>query len=100
MSTLLIEHPITDFGTWHEAYRRFASRREQAGVLRDRVMQPVDDPHYVIVDLEFATVEEARRFLGFLETQVWSNPANSPGLAGSPQARVAVSAPTLGDPAS
>ena len=93
MPTLLIEHSISDFDTWHDAFRRFAARREEAGVLRERVMQPVGDPQYVLVDLEFATVEAAQQFQLFLETQVWSVPANSPALVGSPRARIADAAP-------
>lgn len=93
MSTLLIEHPISDFATWHEAFGRFADRRADGGVLRERIMQPVDDPRYVFIDLEFATVEAARRFQKFLETQVWSNPVNSPALEGRPRSRIVVPAP-------
>jgi len=93
MPTLLIEHPISDFDTWHDAFGRFAARRKKSGVLRERIMQPVGDPHYVFIDLEFATVEAAQRFQQFLETQVWSNPANSPALKGSPQSRIADTAP-------
>ena len=93
MPTLLIEHAISDFDTWHEAFVRFAARRKEGGVLRERIMQPVDDPHYVLIDLEFVTVEAARTFQRFLETQVWSTPANSPALVGSPRARIADVAP-------
>ena len=93
MSTLLIEHSISDFDTWNEAFRRFAVRRTEGGVLRERIMQPVDDPHYVLIDLEFATVEAAQRLQELLETQVWSNPASSPALEGSPRSCIAVPAP-------
>lgn len=93
MSTLLIEHSISDFDTWHDAYGRFAARRKEGGVLRERIMQPVDDAHYVLIDLEFATVEAAQRFQRFLETQVWSNPANSPALEGSPRSRIVDTVP-------
>ena len=93
MPTLLIEHSISDFDTWNDAFARFAAHRQESGVLRERIMQPVDDPHYVLVDLEFATLEAARRFQQFLETQVWSTPANSPALVGSPRARIADVAP-------
>ena len=93
MPTLLIEHSISDFETWYEAFMRFADRRKEGGVLRERIMQPVGDPHYVFVDLEFATVEAAQRFQEFLETQVWSSPANSPALEGSARARIADTAP-------
>ena len=93
MSTLRIEHSISDFDTWHNAFGRFAARRKEGGVLRERIMQPVDDPHYVFIDLEFSTVEAAQRFQQFLQTQVWSNPANSPALEGSPRSRIAELAP-------
>jgi len=91
MPTLLIEHSISDFDTWHEAFGAFATRRKQGGVLGERIMQPVGDAHYVLVDLEFATLDEAERFQRFLETQVWSTPANSPALVGSPRARILTS---------
>ena len=97
MPTLLIEHSITDFDTWHAAFTQFAERRKQGGVLHERIMQPVDDPRYVLIDLEFDTIEAARGFQRFLETQVWSTPANSPALVGSPRARVVDLAPTAAE---
>ncbi len=93
MSILLIEHPISDFDTWYDAFGRFAERRKEGGVLSERITQPFDDPHYVLIDLEFANVEAAQRFQQFLETQVWSNPANSPALEGSPRTRIVEMAP-------
>jgi hypothetical protein len=93
MPTLLIEHAVNDFDTWSTAFGRFAERRREGGVLGERIVQPVDDPLYVIVDLEFATVEEARSFQRFLETQVWSRPESSPALVGTPRARVVDTAP-------
>ena len=89
MPTLLIEHAISDFDVWHDAFMRFAVRRTEAGVVSERIMQPVDDPHYVLIDLEFATLGQARGFQQFLESQVWSTPANSPALVGSPRVRIA-----------
>ncbi|MFA6577339.1 MAG: hypothetical protein WCS84_18095 [Nocardioides sp.] len=93
MPTLFIEHTISDFSTWYDAFLRFAEHRRQAGVVRERIRQPVDDPHYVMVDLEFPTLAEARSFQQFLETMVWSTPANSPALVGSPRARIVGPAP-------
>lgn len=93
MPILLIEHSISDFGRWHAAFMRFATRRVEAGVIGERILQPVDDLHYVFIDLEFATLGEAQGFLQFLESEVWSTPANSPALEGSPRARIAVEAP-------
>lgn len=93
MCILLIEHSISDFDIWREAFGRFAERRTAGGVVRERIMQPLDDPHYVLIDLEFATVAAAQRFQQFLQTQVWSNPANSPALEGTPRSRIAEIAP-------
>jgi hypothetical protein len=86
--TLHIEHPITDFDTWVQAFGRFAEVRRQAGVLTQRVQRPVDDPRYVVIDLDFETVESAESFLGFLKANVWANPANAPALGGEPQTRI------------
>lgn len=88
MATLHIEHPITDFGTWNAAFARFADARRQAGVRQHRIQRPVDDPAYVVVDLDFDTVEEAERFLGFLHANVWASSDNAPALAGKPQTRI------------
>jgi hypothetical protein len=88
MTTLHIEHPITDLGTWRDAYARFADRRREAGVRAERVTQPVDDDHYVVVDLDFPSREHAERFLQFLETTVWATRESSPALAGAPRTRL------------
>jgi hypothetical protein len=88
MTTLHIEHAITDLAMWRTAFDRFAERRRQGGVSAERVQQPVDDDHYVVVDLDFATVDEARRFLGFLESTVWASRDSSPALAGRPLTRI------------
>ncbi|HKY77906.1 MAG TPA: hypothetical protein VJS45_17365 [Acidimicrobiia bacterium] len=53
-----------------------------------RIHQPVDDDKYIVVQLDFDTVEAAERFRGFLESVVWQSADLSPALAGTPQARV------------
>lgn len=88
VSTLHIQHPVTDFDTWAAAFNRFAETRRTAGVRGHRVLRPVDDPAYVVIELDFDTAEAAGSFLGFLRTNVWGVPANSPGLGGAPQAMV------------
>ncbi len=93
MTTLRIEHSISDFDTWYGAFGRFEARRKEGGVLRERITQPVDDPRYVFIELDFATVEAAQHFQQFLETQIWSNPANSPALEGKPKTRIAHTSP-------
>ena len=93
MVTLHIEHGVTDFQTWKAAFDRFAGQRIEAGVMAHRIYQPVDDARYVVLQLDFPSVAQARAFREFLESRVWSMPANSPALAGSPQALVLLAGP-------
>ena len=93
MATLHIEHGITNFATWKAAFDRFAGKRAEAGVTAQRIYQPHEDAAYIVLQLDFPTVRQAQAFREFLETRVWTTPANSPGLAGSPRARVLVAAP-------
>ena len=88
MTTLRIEHPVSDFELWSSAFQRFEEVRRSAGVRSQRVQRPIDDPNYVVLDLDFDTGEQARSFLKFLQTNVWANRANSPALVGNPQAMI------------
>jgi hypothetical protein len=88
MATLHIEHAVTDLAVWRAAFDRFADRRREGGVSAERVSQPVDDAHYIVVDLDFPTRGQAERFLGFLESTVWASRNSSPALAGTPQTRI------------
>jgi hypothetical protein len=86
--TLHIEHAIVDFDLWKAAFDRFADFRRQSGVLRHRIQRPVDDPRYVVIDLDFATTGEAEGFLAFLREKVWPSREEAPALAGPPQTRI------------
>jgi hypothetical protein len=87
MSTLHIEHPISDFDTWKAAFDRAAPLRAKGHVRAYEIHQPVDDPAYVMVRLEFDDEGTAREFLTTLE-QLWRNPEAAPALRGVPRARV------------
>lgn len=88
MATLHIQHPITDFETWTSAFNRFADARRNAGVRAERIQRPVDDPKFVVIDPDFDSAVEAQSFRAFLFSQVWGNPENSPGLAGTPETMI------------
>ena len=88
MPILHIEHEISDLATWLDAFKRFAPAREQAGVQQAEVFQPPDDPHYIVVNLRFESVEAASNFRTFLRDVVWKSPEASPALVGAPIARV------------
>ena len=93
MATLHIEHQISDFDTWNAAFHRFADARRNAGVQSHMVRRPIDDPNYVVIDLDFATAGEAEAFLGFLKANVWAVKENSPALAGTPETMILEPAP-------
>lgn len=88
MKTLQIEHPITSYSVWKQAFDRFAEMRRGAGVLGHRVSRPLGEPEYIVVELDFATSDEASGFAEFLRTTVWSDAESSPGLAGAPVTRL------------
>lgn len=84
MVTLRIEHDIKDFALWRRAFDRFADARKQAGVRAHRVHQPIGDPSYIHIDLDFDDQASAERFLEFLRTKVWSDVDSAPALQGVP----------------
>lgn len=88
MTTLHIEHAISDFTTWRAAFDRFASHRREAGVRGHSIRRPYDDPAYVVLDLDFDDVPTAQRFLDFLHTHVWAAADNSPALVGRPRTSI------------
>lgn len=62
MPTLQIEHSIQSFDAWKATFDSDPIGREQGGVKSYRIFQPIDDPNYVIVDLEFDNSVEADAF--------------------------------------
>ncbi len=88
MTTLRIEHTIHDYDRWKAAFDGFAQVRVDAGVRGYAIRRPVDDPRYLMLDLEFDTADAAGNFARFLEQQVWSSPESAPALAGVPRTRL------------
>ena len=62
MAVLLIQHKITDLDVWLETYAKYASEREQAGVNAAHILQPDDDPQYIVVIHFFDTADAAEEF--------------------------------------
>ena len=88
MFTLSIEHAISDFPTWKQAFDRFAEARQNAGVVSHRIRRRADDPHYLVIELEFDAHENADDFRQFLNNVVWTNRDASPALVGAPETRI------------
>ena len=85
MHVLRIEHPVPDFDAWKEAFDSDPVGREQSGVRRYRVMRPIDDPNYVMVDLEFDSAGEAEALLAALRN-MWRHVEGT--IMMNPQARI------------
>ncbi len=88
VTTLHIEHPITEYGEWRAAFDRAEPLRTRGGVIAHRVSQPIDDDRYIVVQLDFEDVPRAAAFLDTLRTRIWADPTRAPGLGGTPRAVV------------
>jgi hypothetical protein len=87
MTILHIEHPIRDFDNWKKAFDSDPAGRERSGVRSYQVLRPIDDPNYVMIDLEFDNLKASEDFLTSMR-EVWRSAAAAPALAGSPQTRI------------
>ena len=87
MPTLQLEHAIKDFAMWKAAFDRDPIDRKGLGVRRHRVFRPLDDPNYVVVELEFDTTTEAEA-CGAALSELWSSRQAAPALIGAPRVRI------------
>lgn len=85
MTSLHITHTVRDFDEWYATFQEHEGFRAQGGVTGLAVRRGADDPNRVAIDLEFDGVDEARAFLGLLETRIWPT---SPHLDGTPTVHV------------
>ena len=86
MPILRIEHPVPDFDAWKKAFDSDPLGREQSGVRRYSVLRRVNDPNYVLVDLEFDSRGEAEAMRAAL-TEMWRS-VEAEGLIGSQRAQI------------
>lgn len=85
MYLLRIEHPISDYGGWKQAFDGDPVGRKKLGVRSYQILRPVDNPNYVMIDLEFDTASEAETLLAAMRV-VWSRVEGT--IMMSPQARI------------
>jgi hypothetical protein len=88
MGTLRIELQVRDYDLWRGAFERDAGGRQRSGVRRYRIFRPVEDPNYVMLDLDFDSAKEAEGFLEILRTQVWPSAEKAPAKVGTPKTRI------------
>jgi len=85
MYLLRIEHPVRDYETWKKAFDNDPVGRKKSGVRRYQVMRPVDDPNYVMIDLEFESTREAEALLAAMRV-VWGRVQGT--FVSNPKARI------------
>lgn len=85
MPILRIEHPVPDFDSWKAAFDSDPVGRERSGVRRYHILRSMDNPDYVMIDLEFDTVEEAEGLLAAMRG-VWRRVEGT--IMRDPQARI------------
>ena len=67
MIILQIEHPVADYNSWKKAFDIDPVNRKQSGVKRYRIFRQTDNPNYVIIELEFDKLDEAKKLLAALQ---------------------------------
>ena len=85
MYILRIEHSVPDFEGWKKAFDNDPVGREKSGVRRYRVLRPIDDANYVMIDLEFETQIQAEALLAAMRI-VWGRVEGK--IMMNPQARI------------
>ena len=85
MYMLRIEHPVPDYANWKKAFDGDPSLRKKSGVRRYQILRPVDDPNYVMIDLEFDTPKQAEGLLAGLRV-IWGRVEGT--LMSGPKARI------------
>jgi hypothetical protein len=70
MFMLRIEHPVPNFDGWKQAFDSDPVGREKSGVRRYQILRPVDNPNFVMIDLEVDTAQQAEALLAAMRV-VW-----------------------------
>lgn len=85
MVVLQIEHPVPNYNGWKKAFESDPVGRQKCGVVRYTIFKTIDDPDYVIVDLEFALQKQAEIFLESLK-KLWGTVEGT--VMNRPKARI------------
>lgn len=87
MTTILrIEHPVRSFDAWKKVFDSDPLGRKKSGMRRYRIMRPIDNPNYVMLDLEFEGSNEAEAFAAALRN-LWGSPEGQK-IMENPQLRI------------
>jgi len=70
MTTLRIEHKISSYDGWKKTFDLDPINRKKSGVKHYRIFRPTDDENFVIIDLEFENLSEAKATQAALQN-IW-----------------------------
>ena len=85
MTILRIEHPVPSYEGWKKAFDADPINRKRSGVIRYRIYRLIDNPKYVVVELEFNNLQDAETTLASLR-KLWEKVEGS--VMTGPQARI------------
>ena len=85
MYMLRIEHPVPNYEGWKQTFDSDPVGREKSGVRRYQILRPIDNPNYVIIDLEFDTAVQAQALLDAMRV-VWGRVEGT--IMMNPQAQI------------
>ena len=81
MATLFVRHQVSDYAKWREVYQTLSATQKQGGVVAESVYRNEDDPNDITVTHEFATLDQARAFVG---SDVVKEAMGRAGVVGAP----------------
>lgn len=87
MTILQIEHPIFDYDIWKKVFDSDPTKRMESGMRSYRILRPLDDRRYVIIDCVFDTPVEAEGFLAKMRDS-WKRAVGQ--VIDNPRARISV----------
>ncbi|MEO5824813.1 MAG: hypothetical protein ABIR59_02915 [Gemmatimonadales bacterium] len=76
MTSLRIQHTVSNFDGWKRAFESDPMDRKGSGVVRYHVHRAIADPTFVMIDLEFTTTAQAETMLERLR-QLWAGPGRA-----------------------
>jgi hypothetical protein len=64
MAKVIVSHHVTDFDQWYPVFEEHGEVRRTHGATGHTVNRSVEDPNQLVIVNDFATVEDARAFMG------------------------------------
>jgi hypothetical protein len=70
MILMHMEHTVVDFDTWKASFDNYGELRQKSNVRRYQVSRSLDNPNFVMIDLELDRLSDAEGLLAAVQ-QVW-----------------------------